>query len=512
MRPLALSGGSGAPSPALAPKPDAKKKIGEYELGRVLGEGSYSKVRHGVDLRTSLAYAIKIIDKRQLAVEQMQGQLCREIAILKLLDHDNVVRMHEVMQTTKTIYIVLELVNGCELYELLPQIRGNEPEARFFFQQLIMGLRYCHHNNVAHRDLKPENILVDLKTRRLKISDFGLANMQPAPSASGGQGALMRTVCGTPNYVAPEVLKEQGYNGFRADLWSAGVILFVMITGQLPFEDKNTTNLYSKIERGEYRVPSTVSNGARDLISRMLVVDPNERYSLEDIMRHPWFAENFDYGLRDSDLGTAVEVSDSMVSGAIGSISEDPFSPASQPLSIAGSPRGAPSLDLSGGGASTRGGGGGRMSSSSASPEAFSLDPLSGSTPLLTTQEDAFTVIQRISLSQAAAHIPDQPRSKFIIASGGLTPIENFQLLALAAEDIHANTSGNRTVRQRDFEVRGFRNASNSLFQYQAVLLGTVSVVVQVIEVKMLRGQERDLEGFVRELRHAIERCRRRGP
>ena len=515
---LGLKGQASISPPGPSPKGEPKKRIGEYDLGKVLGEGSYSKVRQGLDVTTGVNYAVKIIDKKQLALEQMQDQLRREIAILKLLNHENVVHMHEVLQTTKTIYIILELVNGCELHDLLPAIRWNEHEARWYFQQLIMGLRYCHYNNVAHRDLKPENILVDRQTKRLLISDFGLANMQPSVN---GQGTLLKTVCGTPNYVAPEVLKEQGYDGFRADLWSAGVILYVMITGSLPFEDKNTTNLYLKIEKGEYRIPRAVSDGARDLIMRLLVVDPKQRYTISDVMKHPWFRENFD-GSRVVDLGVVVQASESEVTSAIGNIADDQASPSSLPLIGFGSPRGLmleptlaqqmqQQLQLQQAQTATA------ASSAVASPETASLESSLDSrdkTTLPPLNDDGFSLIQRMSFAQvvnfvtppACCNFTEKNTVRYILMSGG-TALDCFRRLSLAVDDISrpSTTAGKKVVKSKEFEIRGFKNANNSLFQFVLVMSGTASSTIHMVEVRLLRGPLKELDAFAADLRSAID-------
>eukprot|EP00755_Sulcionema_specki_P023585 Sspe_Gene.79267::Locus_49687_Transcript_2_3_Confidence_0.500_Length_711::g.79267::m.79267 len=193
------------------------KRIGKYELGKTLGTGTFSKVKHGMDTETGTAYAIKIIDKAQLQKEHMEEQLKREIAVMKLLKHEHIVQLKEVLQTQKHIYLILELITGGELFErIVESKRFDEARARRYFQQLIMGVYYCHRQGIAHRDLKPENLLLDSKDD-LKISDFGLSNLQRGGAGCGG--TLLQTVCGTPNYVAPEVLKEKGYNGITADIW-----------------------------------------------------------------------------------------------------------------------------------------------------------------------------------------------------------------------------------------------------------------------------------------------------
>lgn len=264
------------------------KKIGKYELGKTLGKGSFSKVQQCKDPETGKEYAIKIIDKAQLAKEQMAEQLKREIAIMKHLKHPNIVSLSEVMQTQRNYYIVMDLITGGDLFDSIVQAkRFDEKQARKFFHQLISGIFHCHQQGIAHRDLKPENLLLN-GTNTLKISDFGLSNLQR-------KDKLLSTVCGTPNYVAPEVIKEEGpYDGFKADIWSCGVILFVMLAGYLPFDDPHMNTLFNKIERGEYRMADHFTADAKDIITKMLQVAPDARLSLEGIIQHPWFRPDWD--------------------------------------------------------------------------------------------------------------------------------------------------------------------------------------------------------------------------
>jgi serine/threonine protein kinase len=218
--------------------------------------------------------------------------------------------MTEVLQSSTKIYIVLELITGGELFDRIVQAkRFSEDVARKFFQQLISGLWYCHSQGIAHRDLKPENLLLD-DTDRLKISDFGLSALS---SSSDGMQKMLMTTCGTPNYVAPEVLQEKGYSGLAADVWSCGVILYVMLAGYLPFEDDSMNGLFAKIERGTYSCPHHFSVGAKNLITRMMVVDPNKRIRVEQILEDEWFKKNF----VPPKLMQNVKITDDLVKGAV---------------------------------------------------------------------------------------------------------------------------------------------------------------------------------------------------
>ncbi|KAJ7560029.1 hypothetical protein O6H91_04G111200 [Diphasiastrum complanatum] len=195
----------------------------------------------------------------------------REISIMKLVKHPNIIQICEVMGSKKKIYIVLELVTGGELFDkIATQGRLKEEEARKYFQQLINGVDFCHSRGVYHRDLKPENLLLDANGI-LKISDFGMSALSQQLKADG----LLHTTCGTPNYVAPEVLNNKGYDGATADTWSCGVILFVLMAGYLPFDDPNLMTLYKKILQADFTFPPWFSSGAKKLIKRML--DPNPK-------------------------------------------------------------------------------------------------------------------------------------------------------------------------------------------------------------------------------------------
>lgn len=294
------------------------KRVGQWELHETLGKGTFSKVKKAIHCETGIQCAIKIIDKENLAKQCLEEQLKREIAVMKLLKHPHVVRLFEVMQTLNHIYIVLELVSNGELFERIVESRRfDEDTGRKYFQQLISGLYYCHQQNIAHRDLKPENLLLDEKDN-LKISDFGLSNLQR-------EGEELGTVCGTPNYVAPEVLSEKGYNGFMADVWSCGVILFVMLAGYLPFDDQNTNALFNKIERGDYRMSRHFTEDCKDLISKMLVVDAKKRYTLDQCIAHKWFQVGWDPSMINGNKETPghIEVSREQVSSAVKDIDEE---------------------------------------------------------------------------------------------------------------------------------------------------------------------------------------------
>lgn len=208
---------------------------------------------------------------------------------MKLIRHPNVIRMFEVMASKTKIYIVMEFVTGGELFDkIATRGRLKEDEARQYFQQLINAVDYCHSRGVYHRDLKPENLLLDVNGL-LKVSDFGLSALPQQVREDG----LLHTTCGTPNYVAPEVINNKGYDGAKADLWSCGVILFVLMAGYLPFEESNLMALYKKIFKADFSCPPWFSSSAKKLIKRILDPNPSTRITATEILENDWFRKGY---------------------------------------------------------------------------------------------------------------------------------------------------------------------------------------------------------------------------
>ncbi|KAK4778589.1 hypothetical protein SAY86_006117 [Trapa natans] len=263
------------------------RKVGKYEIGRTIGEGTFAKVKFAQNTETGESVAMKVLDRSTIIKHKMVEQIKREILIMKLVRHPCVVRLHEVLATRTKIYIILEFITGGELFDkIVHHGRLSEAESRRYFQQLIDGVDYCHSKGVYHRDLKPENLLLDSQGN-LKISDFGLsALLEPGVS-------LLRTTCGTPNYVAPEVLNHKGYLGAVADVWSCGVILYVLMAGYLPFDELDLTTLYTKIEHAEFSCPSWFPVEAKSLIRRILDPNPETRITIEQIRGNEWFNKNY---------------------------------------------------------------------------------------------------------------------------------------------------------------------------------------------------------------------------
>ncbi|KAK9832742.1 hypothetical protein WJX81_006569 [Elliptochloris bilobata] len=267
-----------------------------YELVKELGAGSFGVAWLMKDRRTGELVACKLIERG----DRIDKNVERELVNHRWLRHPNIVRFHEVFLTATHLGIVMEYAAGGELFERIIEAgRLPEAEARFFFQQLISGIAYCHKEGVCHRDLKLDNTLLDGSTPpRLKICDFGFSKSEWFDSQP-------KSMVGTRNYFAPEVMIRKQYDGKRADMWSCGVLLYVMIVGSYPFEDPkdpgNFRRFVQRTIRAAYTFPPEVlvSAECRDLISRIFQADPNKRATVEDIRRHPWFLRDLPPELAD---------------------------------------------------------------------------------------------------------------------------------------------------------------------------------------------------------------------
>lgn len=226
--------------------------------------------------------AVKILNKAKIKQLGMEEKVQREINILHLCTHPHIIRLYEVIDTPTDIFLVNEYVSGGELFDyIVSKGRLSADEARNFFHQIISGVEYCHFQKIVHRDLKPENLLLDANLN-IKIADFGLSNLMR-------DGDFLRTSCGSPNYAAPEVISGHLYAGPEVDVWSCGVILYALLCGSLPFDDESIPNLFKKIKSGMYSLPTHLSQLAKNLIPRMLEVDPMKRITIPEIRLHPWF-------------------------------------------------------------------------------------------------------------------------------------------------------------------------------------------------------------------------------
>lgn len=270
----------------------------KYDVGRLLGQGSFAKVYYGRNLKTGQSVAIKVIDKKKVLKIGLMNQTKREISVMGLIKHENIVQFYEVMATKTKIFFVMEYAKGGELFHKVSKGKLKEDIARKYFQQLICAVYFCHRRGVYHRDLKPENLLLD-ENGNLKVSDFGLN----ALSESKRRDGLLHTTCGTPAYVAPEVISRKGYDGAKADIWSCGVILFVMLAGYLPFHDSNVIEMYRKISVAEYKFPQWFPPEVRRLLSRILDPNPHTRISIGRIMENTWFRKGLNSNYARTQVG-----------------------------------------------------------------------------------------------------------------------------------------------------------------------------------------------------------------
>lgn len=257
-----------------------------YKIEDELGAGSFAVVRSGVSKSTGEEVAIKIIDRKEMQ-EDDEVALRTEVEILSGLDHPNVVKMHEVFDEEDYLYIVLELMSGGELFDRIVEKESySEKEAADTIRPIVDAIRYCHENGIIHRDLKPENLLYETKEEGavIKISDFGLARFLPSDN-------FATTACGTPGYVAPEIISGKGY-GAPVDIWSIGITLYILLCGFPPFYNEDNAELFEEIKKGDFEFPSPywddISDMAKDLISKILVVKPSERLDIDGILNHPW--------------------------------------------------------------------------------------------------------------------------------------------------------------------------------------------------------------------------------
>ncbi|XP_046708885.1 serine/threonine-protein kinase BRSK2 isoform X3 [Silurus meridionalis] len=255
--------------------------VGPYRLEKTLGKGQTGLVKLGVHCITGQKVAIKIVNREKLS-ESVLMKVEREIAILKLIEHPHVLKLHDVYENNKYLYLVLEHVSGGELFDyLVKKGRLTPKEARKFFRQIISALDFCHNHSICHRDLKPENLLLDEKNN-IRIADFGMASLQVGES-------LLETSCGSPHYACPEVIRGEKYDGRRADVWSCGVILFALLVGALPFDHDNLRQLLEKVKSGIFHMPHFIPPDCQSLLRGMIEVDSEKRLTLEQIQKHAWY-------------------------------------------------------------------------------------------------------------------------------------------------------------------------------------------------------------------------------
>ncbi|KAI9144137.1 kinase-like domain-containing protein [Paraphysoderma sedebokerense] len=279
--------------------------IGNYVFAKTVGEGNFAKVKLAKHKLTGQEVAVKIIDKTQLDDKKL-AKLYREVRIMKLLHHPHIVRLYEVIETKSTVFLVMEYSSGGELYDyLVVHGRMKEKEARAKFRQILSAVSYCHKKKVIHRDLKAENLLLD-QNLDIKIADFGFSNHYDP------EGKL-DTFCGSPPYAAPELFQGRRYTGPEVDVWSLGVILYVLTTGCLPFDGKNLQEMRESVCRGKYRIPFYLSDSCEKLLRKFLVRDPTKRGSLEMLIDDPWINEGYADSPICTDISLHIDEDESLI-------------------------------------------------------------------------------------------------------------------------------------------------------------------------------------------------------
>ncbi|XP_016428687.1 serine/threonine-protein kinase MARK2-like isoform X9 [Sinocyclocheilus rhinocerous] len=275
---------------------DEQPHIGCYRLLKTIGKGNFAKVKLAKHVLTGKEVAVKIIDKTQLNSSSLQ-KLFREVRIMKLLNHPNIVKLFEVIETDKTLYLVMEYASGGEVFDyLVAHGRMKEKEARAKFRQIVSAVQYCHQKCIVHRDLKAENLLLDADMN-IKIADFGFSNEFTL-------GNKLDTFCGSPPYAAPELFQGKKYDGPEVDVWSLGVILYTLVSGSLPFDGQNLKELRERVLRGKYRIPFYMSTDCENLLKKFLILNPTKRGSLDQqIMKDRWM----NAGHEDDELKPYIE-------------------------------------------------------------------------------------------------------------------------------------------------------------------------------------------------------------
>jgi len=260
-------------------------RLGNYIISKTIGEGTFGKVRLGIHTPTNEKVAVKILEKEKIKEIADVERVTREIFILKLIRHPNIIQLYEIIETPKNLFFIMEHCSNGELFDyIVAQGRLEEKQACKFLGQILSGVEYIHKLNFVHRDLKPENLLLD-DNMNIKIVDFGLSNIFQDQE-------MLKTAWGSPCYAAPEMVAGKKYVPSWVDIWSSGIILYAMVCGYLPFEDPDTSKLYQKILSGEFEVPDFMTPLVEDLLHKVLNTDPKKRYTIDDIQKHNWFKKH----------------------------------------------------------------------------------------------------------------------------------------------------------------------------------------------------------------------------
>ena len=288
-------------------KTDAQQISGCYELEETIGQGHFAIVKSARHIFTGEKVAIKVIDKSKLDPVSRE-HLFQEVRCMKLVQHPNVVRLYEVIDTTSKLYLILELGDGGDMYDyIMKHSNGlSENKSRNYFRQIVRAVKYCHDLHVVHRDLKPENVVFFEKTGQVKLTDFGFSNIfEP--------GTKLTTSCGSLAYSAPEILLGDSYDAPAVDVWSLGVILYMLVSGRAPFQEASDSETLTMILDCKYFLPAHLSHECKDLIAKMIVRSPVKRIKLDEISNHEWLKETSDEVSEESSGDDVYEVGNSSI-------------------------------------------------------------------------------------------------------------------------------------------------------------------------------------------------------
>jgi len=259
--------------------------IDDYKLGLEIGKGSFAIVKQAIHKQTGEKFAIKVYDKNKLVDNARRGTVKREIQILRKLNSQYTIKLYEVIETTKYIFLVMELVHGVSLLSYLKSQPGkkiSETECLNIFSQIINGISYLHNLYIVHRDLKLDNIIINTSSKQLKIIDYGFGCITTWTKE-------LNFFCGTPSYMPPEIIQKRDYIGFYADIWSLGILFYAMLCGSFPFKALSEKDLYAKILKGQYKIPENISLEGSNLIKKLLILNPKHRMGVDEILDHNWF-------------------------------------------------------------------------------------------------------------------------------------------------------------------------------------------------------------------------------
>ena len=279
-------------------KPNNKNnKIGNYQIIKTMGEGTFGKVKLGIHIPTNEKVAIKILEKSKIEDNDDLKCINREISFLKTLNHINIISLYEIIENSEYYYLIMEYAENDLFSYIVENNYLSEEISSLLYYQLINAIEYIHKKKIVHRDLKPENILLTRNNSILKIIDFGLANSYKKNNTSNkninninneNENILLKTACGSPCYAAPEMVLGKKYYGLNVDIWSSGIILYAMVCGFLPFEDDDNESIYRKIILGKFDIPDKLSLNCKDLICKILEGNPKKRIKIDDIKKHPF--------------------------------------------------------------------------------------------------------------------------------------------------------------------------------------------------------------------------------